>query len=196
MKYYLDVKEAQSIKNTPQNKQPSNLEAEQALIGSVLVNNDVIDEVSSFIRPSIFYDPAHIKIYEVIENLNNKGMVANPITLKNYFEKDNMLNDVGGTEYLVKLTRFSGSTKQAIDYAKIIHEMYLRRELVSISEKLSYDTLNANTQEQDAENIIESTEKSLFNLAERGSFSQSFICLLYTSPSPRDLSTSRKTSSA
>ena len=169
------MKEAQSIKNTPQNKQPSNLEAEQALIGSVLVNNDVIDEVSSFIKPSIFYDPAHVKIYEVIENLNNKGMIANPITLKNYFEKDNMLNEVGGTEYLVKLTRFSGSTKQAIDYAKIIHEMYLRRELVSISEKLSYDTLNANTQEQDAENIIESTEKSLFNLAERGSFSQSFI---------------------
>ena len=175
MKYYSGVEEVKSIINTTKNKQPSNLEAEQALIGSVLVNNDVIDEVSSFIRPSIFYDPAHIKIYEVIENLNNKGMVANPITLKNYFEKDNMLNEVGGTEYLVKLTRFSGSTKQAIDYAKIIHEMYLRRELVSISEKLSYDTLNANTQEQDAENIIESTEKSLFNLAERGSFSQSFI---------------------
>ena len=169
------MKEAQSIQNKSQDKQPSNLEAEQALIGSVLVNNDVIDEVSTFIRPSIFYDPAHVKIYEVIENLNNKGMIANPITLKNFFEKDNMLNEVGGTEYLVKLTRFSGSTKQAIDYAKIIHEMYLRRELVSISEKLSYDTLNANTQEQNAENIIESTEKSLFNLAERGSFSQSFI---------------------
>ena len=86
-----------------------------------------------------------------------------------------MLNEVGGTEYLIKLTRFSGSTKQALDYAKLIHEMYLRRELVSISEKLSYDTLNANTQEQDAENIIENTEKSLFNLAERGSFSQNFI---------------------
>ena len=169
------MKEVQSIQNKSQDKQPSNLEAEQALIGSVLVNNDVIDEVSTFIRPSIFYDPAHVKIYEVIENLNNKGMIANPITLKNFFEKDNMLNEVGGTEYLVKLTRFSGSTKQAIDYAKIIHEMYLRRELVSISEKLSYDTLNANTQEQNAENIIESTEKSLFNLAERGSFSQSFI---------------------
>ncbi len=169
------MKEVQSIQNKAQNKQPSNLEAEQALIGSVLVNNDVIDEVSTFIRPTIFYDPAHVKIYEVIENLNNKGMIANPITLKNYFEKDNMLNEVGGTEYLVKLTRFSGSTKQAIDYAKIIHEMYLRRELISISEKLSYDTLNANAQEQNAENIIEFTEKSLFNLAERGSFSQSFI---------------------
>ena len=169
------MEEVKPIQNKSQNKQPSNLEAEQALIGSVLVNNDIIDEVSSFIKPTIFYDPAHVKIFEVIENLNNKGMIANPITLKNYFEKDNMLNEVGGTEYLVKLTRFSGSVKQAIDYAKIIHEMYLRRELVSISEKLSYDTLNANNQEQDAEDIIESTEKSLFNLAERGSFSQSFI---------------------
>ena len=74
-----------------------------------------------------------------------------------------MLNDVGGTEYLVKLTRFSGSTKQAIDYAKIIHEMYLRRELVLISDKLSSDTLNANLQEQNAENIIEDTENLYFN---------------------------------
>ena len=84
-----------------------------------MVNNDIIDEVSNFVNANIFYDPAHVKIYEVIENLNSKGMIANPITLKNFFEKDNMLDDVGGTEYLVKLTRFSGSVKQAIDYAKI-----------------------------------------------------------------------------
>ena len=68
-----------------ENKQPSNLEAEQALLGSILVNNDVIDEISNIISSSTFYDPAHIKIYEVIENLNNKGMIANPITLKNFF---------------------------------------------------------------------------------------------------------------
>ena len=159
--------------NSLDKKQPSNLEAEQALIGSILVNNDIIDEVSTIINPSSFYDPAHTKIYEVIETLNNKGMIANPITLKNYFEKDNMLNEVGGTEYLVKLTRFSGSTKQAVDYAKIIHEMYLRRELVLISDNLSSETLNA--KDQSAEKIIESTEKSLFDLAERGSFSQSFL---------------------
>ena len=103
------------------NKQPSNLEAEQALLGSILINNDIIDEISSIVTSSAtFYDPAHIKIFEVIQNLNNKGMIANPITLKNFFEKDNMLEDVGGTEYLVKLTRFSGSAKQAIDYAKIV----------------------------------------------------------------------------
>jgi replicative DNA helicase len=169
------VKEIKNIQNTVNNKQPSNLEAEQALLGSILVNNDIIDEVSTIVSSSIFYDPAHVKIYEVIESLNSKGMIANPITLKNFFEKDNMLNEVGGTEYLVKLTRFSGSSKQAIDYAKIIHEMYLRRELVQISDKLSSDTLNANSQEQDAESIIEGTEKSLFDLAERGSFSQSFL---------------------
>ena len=169
------MEEIKSIHKNIENKQPSNLEAEQALIGSILVNNDILDEISSVVKSSIFYDPAHIKNFEVIENLNNKGMIANPITLKNFFEKDNMLDEVGGTEYLVKLTRFSGSVKQSIDYAKIIHEMYLRRELVQISDKLSADTINAHTQEQNAENIIESTEKSLFDLAERGSFSQSFL---------------------
>ena len=169
------MKEIKSIHSTQPERQPSNLEAEQALLGSVLVNNDIIDEISSIIKPSIFYDPAHVKIYEVIENLNNKGMIANPITLKNFFEKDNMLSDVGGTEYLVKLTRFSSSMKQALDYAKIVHEMFLRRELVMISDKLSSDTLNANDKEENAEVIIENTEKSLFELAERGSFSQSFL---------------------
>ena len=173
--YYGFVEDIKSVNYNLENKQPSNLEAEQALIGSILVNNDIIDEVSTIINSNIFYDPAHVKIYEVIESLNNKGMIANPITLKNFFEKDNMLNDVGGTEYLVKLTRYSGSAKQAVDYAKIIHEMYLRRELVQISDQLSADTINANSEERNAENIIESTEKSLFDLAERGSFSQSFL---------------------
>ena len=154
-------------------KQPSNLEAEQALLGSILVNNDIIDEISNIINPSTFFDPAHTKIYEVVQILNNKGMIANPITLKNYFEKDDMLEDVGGTEYLVKLTRFSSSTKQAVDYAKVIHEMYLRRELILISSNLSSETLNS--KDQNAEQIIETTEKSLFDLAERGSFSQSFL---------------------
>ena len=168
------MKEIKPLQRNLNEKQPSNLEAEQALIGSILVNNDIIDEVSTIVSSMTFFDPAHVKIYDVIESLNNKGMIANPITLKNFFEKDNMLNEVGGTEYLVKLTRFSSSAKQAVDYAKIVHEMYLRRELVQISDKLSSDTLNANIQEQNAEDIIESTEKSLFDLAERGSFSQSF----------------------
>ena len=169
------MKEIKKIENQDQVKQPSNIEAEQSLLGSILVNNDIIDEIASIVKPSTFFDPAHIKIYEVIINLNNRGMIANPITLKNYFEKDNMLDEVGGTDYLVKLTRFSGSTKQAVDYAKIIHEMYLRRELMLISDNLSTETLNTNSQDQNAEKIIENTEKSLYDLAERGSFSQSYL---------------------
>ena len=169
------MEKVSSVSKKINNRQPSNIEAEQALLGSLLINNDIIDEISNIVKPNIFYDPAHVKIYEKIEALNNKGMIANPITLKNFFEKEDMLNEVGGTEYLVKITRFSGSTKQAIDYAKIIHEMYLRRELIQISDNLSSDTLNANSENYNAETIIESTEKSLFDLAERGSFSQSFL---------------------
>ena len=65
------MEEIKSLNNKIENKQPSNIEAEQALLGSVLVNNDIIDEVSTIISSSIFYDPAHVKIYEVIQNLNN-----------------------------------------------------------------------------------------------------------------------------
>ena len=153
---------------------PSNIEAEQHLLGSVLVNNDIIDEISNTINFEKFYDPIHLKIYEVIENLNSKGMVANPITLKNYFEKNQGLDDVGGVEYLVKLTRFSSSVKQAIDYAKIVHENYVERELIKISQHIKDDTLNVE-EDKTSEIIIEDAEKLLFDLAERGSFSQSFM---------------------
>jgi replicative DNA helicase len=159
---------------TNENKLPSNLEAEQALIGSVLVNNDIIDEISSIVSSNKFFDPFHRKIYEVIENLNNKGMIANPITLKNFFENDEGLTEVGGVDYLVKLTRFSSSTRQAIDYAKIIHETYVKRELITISENINEEAKD-DTEEKTSEGIIEGAEQSLFQLAERGNFSQSYM---------------------
>ena len=148
---------------------PSNVDAEQHLLGSVLVNNDIIDEIANIIGSEKFYDPIHIKIYEVIENLNSKGMIANPITLKNYFEKNQGLDDVGGVEYLVKLTRFSSSIKQALDYAKIVHENYVKRELIQISHHIKDDTLNTD-EDKSSDMIIEDAEKLLFDLAERGSF--------------------------
>ncbi len=154
-------------------KLPSNIEAEQALIGSVLVNNDIIDEVASIVNEKEFYDPLHSKIYSLIEKLHNKGMIANPITLKNSFESEDSLSDVGGTEYLVKLTRFSSSVKQSIDYAKIIHEKFVKRELVKISENLSEESMD-DALEKTGDDIIQNTEKSLFDLAERGTFNQSF----------------------
>ena len=161
-----DLKKLQDI--------PSNIEAEQNLLGSILVNNDIIDEIANTIKPEKFYDPIHVKIYEVIENLNRKGMIANPITLKNYFEKNQGLDEVGGVEYLVKLTRFSSSVKQAIDYAKIVQENFVRRELVKISQYIKDDTLNIED-DKSSDLIIEDAEKLLFDLAERGSFSQSFM---------------------
>ena len=154
-------------------KLPSNIEAEQALIGSVLVNNDIIDEISNIINEKEFYDPLHSKIYELIQKLHNKGMIANPITLKNSFESEDSLTEVGGTEYLVKLTRFSSSVKQCIDYAKIIHEKFVKRELVKISENLSEESMD-DSLEKSGEDIIQNTEKLLFDLAERGAFSQSY----------------------
>ena len=157
-----------------ENKLPSNIEAEQALIGSVLVNNDIIDEISNIVDHKNFYDPMHSKIYNLIENLHNKGMIANPITLKNSFENDAALSEIGGTEYLVKLTRFSSSVKQSIDYAKIVHEKFVKRELVQISETLSDEAVDE-TIDKTGENIIQDTEKSLFDLAERGTFHQSFL---------------------
>ena len=153
---------------------PSNIEAEQSVIGSIMVNNEIIDEVASIINFEKFHDPVHKKIYEEIENLNNKGLIANPITLKNYFESNNGISQIGGVEYLVKLTRFSSSTKQAIDYAKIIHELYVKRELIKISEEINENSKNLEN-DKTGENIIEDAEQSLFKLAERGSFSQSYI---------------------
>ena len=139
-----------------------------------MVNNDIIDEISNIVNHENFYDPLHSKIYNLIENLHNKGMIANPITLKNSFENDAALSEIGGTEYLVKLTRFSSSVKQSIDYAKIVHEKFVKRELVQISETLSDEAVDE-TIDKTGENIIQDTEKSLFDLAERGTFHQSFL---------------------
>ena len=162
------------INSTTEKKLPSNIEAEQSLIGSILVNNDIIDEISNIVNSSKFFDPIHRKIYEVIENLNNKGMIANPITLKNYFENDKGLEEVGGVEYLIKLTRFSSSLRQTVDYAKIVHEMYVKRELITISDTIS-DQSHDDEVEKSGENIIEDAEQSLYQLAERGNFSQSYM---------------------
>ena len=163
-----------SLNNNKKGSLPSNIEAEQALIGSILVNNDIIDEVSTIVSHKEFYDPIHSKIYGLIENLHNRGMIANPITLKNSLEKDEGLSEIGGTEYLVKLTRFSSSSRQSLDYAKIIHEKFVRRELVQISQNLSDESMD-DSDEKSGEIIIQDTEKSLFDLAERGTFSQSFL---------------------
>ena len=151
---------------------PNNIEAEQAVIGSILVTNEIFDEINTIISSTNFYDPMHQKIFNAIESLIYKGMLANPITLKNYFETEK--DDLNVPEYLVKVTKFSTSTRQATEYSKIIYDMFVRRELIKISEE-TIDTAKINDLNISGQNIIENSERLLFDLAEKGSFSSSLI---------------------
>ena len=99
---------------------PNNIEAEQAVIGSILVSNEIFDEINIIITSNNFYDPMHQKIFAAIESLIYKGLLANPITLKNYFEEEK--DEINVPEYLVKITKFSTSIRQAVEYSKIIYD--------------------------------------------------------------------------
>ncbi len=151
---------------------PNNIEAEQAVIGSILVSNDIFDEINTIISSINFFDPMHQKIFEAIESLIYKGMLANPITLKNYFEDEK--DDLNVPEYLVKITKFSTSVRQAIEYSKIIYDMFVRRELIKISEQ-TIDSAKLNDLDTNGQSIIESSERLLFDLAEKGSFNSSLV---------------------
>ncbi len=163
------------IVKSSENQMPCNIEAEQAVIGSILVSNEIFDEITPILDSQKFYDPIHVKIFKTIENLISKGLLANPITLKNHFENNEGLKELGGQEYLIQITKFSTSTKQAIDYANIVQEMHLRRELIKISQFLSHEATNNSETTSSGEEIIQNAEKSLFDLAERGHFNQSFM---------------------
>ena len=151
---------------------PNNIEAEQAVIGSILVSNDIFDEINTIISSINFYDPMHQKIFEAVESLIYKGMLANPITLKNYFKDEK--DDLNVPEYLVKITKFSTSVRQAIEYSKIIYDMFVRRELIKISEQ-TIDSAKLNDLDTNGQSIIESSERLLFDLAEKGSFNSSLV---------------------
>ena len=151
---------------------PNNIEAEQSVIGSILIQNDIFDEVSTIVSNINFYDPMHQKIFEAIESLIYKGMLANPITLKNYFEEEK--DDLNVPEYLVKITKFSTSVRQAVEYSKIIYDMFVRRELIKISEQ-TIDSAKLNDLDTNGQTIIENSERQLFDLAEKGSFNSSLV---------------------
>jgi replicative DNA helicase len=151
---------------------PNNIEAEQAVIGSILVSNDIFDEISTIISSDNFYDPMHQKIFNAIHGLIFKGMLANPITLKNYFEDEK--DDLNIPEYLVKITKFSTSVRQAVEYSKIIYDMFVRRELIKISEQ-TMDNAKLTELDSSGQTIIENTEKSLFDLAEKGSSNSNLV---------------------
>ncbi|MBM5786595.1 MAG: replicative DNA helicase [Pelagibacterales bacterium] len=159
--------------NTPK-ELPNNIEAEQIILGSILVNNEIFDEISNIINENIFFDPIHQKIFSYISTLISKGLLATPITLKNYLENDQSLKEIGGSDYIAKLTRLSGSILQAKDFAKLIYDLHLRRKLIELSGETLSEANNKNL-ETSAEQLIEKTEKKLFDLAERGKFDRSYI---------------------
>ena len=159
------------IKNIS-NEMPNNIEAEQSVIGSILLTNEIFDDVNLIISSKNFYDPIHKKIFEALEKLIFGGLLANPITLKNYFEKEK--DELNIPEYLVKITKFSTSSRQAIEYSKLIFDLYVKRELIKISGDI-IDQARLNDLNTDGQKIIENYEKSLFDLAEKGSFSSSLI---------------------
>ena len=151
---------------------PNNIEAEQSVIGTLLVSNEIFDEINIIVSSKNFYDPMHQKIFSAIENLIYKGMLANPITLKNYFENEK--DDINIPDYLVKITKFSTSLRQTIEYSKIIYDMFVRRELIKISEG-TIDSAKLKDLNISGQNIIENSEKLLFDLAEKGSFNSSLV---------------------
>ena len=151
---------------------PNNIEAEQSVIGSILLNNEIFDEINILITSKNFYDPMHQKIFSAIEKLIYSGMLANPITLKNYFENEK--DELNVPDYLFKITKFSTSSRQTIEYSKLIYDLYVKRELIKISENI-IDIAKLNDLDNDGRSIIENFEKSLFDLAEKGSFSSSLV---------------------
>ena len=154
------------------NELPNNIEAEQAVIGSILVSNEIFDEINMILKSNNFYDPMHRKIFAAIEKLIFSGMLANPITLKNYFEKEK--DEINVPDYLIKITKFSTPSRQTIEYSKLIYDLFVKRELIKISENI-IDTANLNDLDNDGQSIIANFEKSLFDLAEKGSFSSSLV---------------------
>ena len=142
---------------------PNNIEAEQAVIGSVLISNEIFDDISAIISEKNFYDPLHQKIYSAINNLIFKGMLANPITLKSYFENEK--DELNVPEYLIKITKFATSSRQSIEYSKIIYDMFVRRELIKISENI-IDNAKIKDLNMSGQKIIEDSERILYDLAE------------------------------
>ena len=152
---------------------PRNIEAEQSLIGALLANNKAFEKVSEFLRAEHFSDPIHVKVFDVISRIIQKGHTADVITLKNYFEQEGTLNDVGGINYLIKLSESSSPLTNVEYYGQFIYDKFLRRELIStgydIASEAMTEDLDITTASQ-----IEKAEKRLFNLAMYGDGQKGF----------------------
>ena len=146
---------------------PNNIEAEEALLGAILVNNDAALRVNTFLTPEHFYDPVHRRIFATALKVIERGQIATPVTLKTYFEDDEALADIGGSEYLARLAGAAVTIINAEDYGRLIHDLAIRRQLIEIGEDM-VTTAYQSEPDHTAREQIEEAEKHLFDLAQRG----------------------------
>jgi replicative DNA helicase len=152
---------------------PHNIEAEQALLGAVLVNNAAFHRVAEFLLPEHFAEAVHGRIFAAIAKLIERGQIANPVTLKNLFDQDGALAEIGGAQYLARLAANAVTIINAGDYGRTIYDLHLRRQLITIGEDVVNEA-HEHDLEQDARRQIEIAEKRLFDLATTGQFDGGF----------------------
>ncbi|MEX1108290.1 MAG: replicative DNA helicase [Dongiaceae bacterium] len=154
-------------RDSPLRTPPHNYEAEQALLGAILGNNLVFDKVNEFLRPEHFADAVHGRIYDAIGKLVQRGQIANLLTLKNIFDQDPGLADAGGGKYLERLASSLVTIVNASDYARTIHDLFIRRELINLGEEVVNEAYGFDAEET-ASDQIERAEQKLYGLSETG----------------------------
>ena len=156
---------------------PYSLEAEQQLLGALLTNNDVFDRVTQVIKPEHFYHPVHARIFEICSERIRKNALASPVTIKAFLENDEGLKELGGPAYLARMASAAISAYAARDYAQMIREFALRRELIQLGHDISS---RASTVEvgDDAEEQIKVAEQTLYQLGEQGVAERGFQSFL------------------
>ncbi len=152
---------------------PNNIEAEQALLGAILVNNEMLNQLDSSLRPEHFFEPVHNRLFGAIQRANDKGLIANPVTLKNQFDADPALVDIGGAQYLAKLASSALAVINVRDYSQVLIDLATKRALIGVGTEmvnLAYDAAS----EELAAQQIERAEAELFQLASEGTVERSF----------------------
>lgn len=156
---------------------PHSIEAEQALLGALLVNNEVYDRIASLVNEAHFFDPVHGRIFEVIARRIQKNALASPVTIKAFLEEDPGLAELGGPAYLVRLAGASMSVFAARDYAQMIYDLAIRRDLIAIGEEISAKATAMNVDDEPKEQIV-AAEQRLYALGEQGSVDSGFQSFL------------------
>ena len=159
---------------------PQNIDAEQALLGALLVNNEIYDKINNILKVEHFYDPVHQKIYEICSEKISRNSLASPVTLKTYFQDDPGIKELGGVAYLAKLAASAISLYASTDHAHLISELALRRSLINLGREISEKASIMNI-EENAEEQISSAELKLYNIADKGNETTGFTHLVSAS---------------